>query len=126
MLGLGNDSPHCSSQQPDPTKIRDNEAVNICSKPFKKAQTGHYKVAKETGVKAKTITSTDRQNETEILSQIIQYEQKIGRQPTMLDLLCRFPREELEAVWQDLLWLYSDIGETEWSSTTDIKQVVAQ
>ncbi len=48
------------------------------------------------------------QNETEILSRVIQYEQELGCQPGLLDLALRFSHEELDAVWDSLVWLYPD------------------
>lgn len=50
-----------------------------------------------------------RQNETDILSRIIQFERELGCQPGLLDLLCHFSREEIDAVWDSLVWIYPDL-----------------
>jgi hypothetical protein len=47
-----------------------------------------------------------QQNEQNILSGIIQYECELGREPQLLDLLCRFGHAEIDAVRTDLEWLY--------------------
>jgi hypothetical protein len=47
--------------------------------------------------------------EEDILSGIIHLEEELGRQPNLLDLLCRFSRQELDIVWDSLLWLYPDL-----------------
>ena len=53
--------------------------------------------------------SLDRwQRETCIIRNIIQFENELGRPLTMLDLLCRFDRLEIDCVSDMLRWLVVD------------------
>jgi hypothetical protein len=85
------------SQAATSTSLESSErrrAASIkCTPCHKKAQAGH----KVTKVKE------------DILSRVIQLEKELGCQPGLLDLLCRFNREEIGLVWDDLLWIYPDL-----------------
>ncbi len=65
-----------------------------------------------------------RQNETAILSRVIRLEQRLGRELCLADLLSHFSYKEIDAVWNDLLWLYPNLGNEE-SATVDAELVVA-
>lgn len=36
-------------------------------------------------------------------------QQELGRAPCLDDLLCRFSREELDLVWDSVIWIYPDL-----------------
>jgi hypothetical protein len=98
------------------------------SAPSKKAKAGN-KVAKAKAIsnvsRDRQIETTQeefrRQNETDILSQIIQFERELGCQPGLLDLLCRFSRAEIDTVWDSLIWLYPDLMS---KGTTTVPELV--
>jgi hypothetical protein len=46
------------------------------------------------------------ERETKLISEIVQFGNELGRSPTMLDLLCRFHRLEIDSVSDMLNWLY--------------------
>jgi hypothetical protein len=55
----------------------------------------------------------ERQNEKDILSRVVRLEIEFDHEPTLLDLLCRFNRAEIQAVWDSLVWLYPDLDRNE-------------
>jgi len=71
-----------------------------------------HKVAK-TNVKARVVSKSrirkDEKRRNDIISRVIQLEKDLGGcAPGLLDLSLRFSREEIDAVWDDLMWLYPD------------------
>jgi hypothetical protein len=96
----------CNSRLADAS---DNKAVLKCKHPEKGAKAVH-KVTKTKSKKRIGQSQEEfRQNETDILSRVIQLERELGCQPGLLDLLCRFSRAEIDAVWDSLIWLYPDL-----------------
>jgi hypothetical protein len=105
-----------------------NEAVNK-HKPSKKARAVHIARTKVISKKQQLpefrrkwqnetdrinrIVVLERQNETDILSRVIRLEIELGHEPTLLDLLCRFNRVEIQAVWDSLVCLYPDLDRKE-------------
>lgn len=150
QMGLSHPD-NCPSTSPTTTNGREltaNKAtlfenVDNCSKKIISKKQAALKIitrakARETGntvVKAKAISKTwigqtpeefRGQNEMSILSRIIQYEMELGMAPQSLDLLCRFSRAELDAVYVDLMWLYGhDLFSSAKTTVPDREMAVA-
>ena len=119
--GIYVDTHQNSSQHTSPTTRKLPNAVN------KRNVVPSRKAKAETKVTTRQTEESHKRDET--VSQIIQLEQELGGvQPTLLDLLCRFSKSELDAVWDQIIWLYPDLcrKKTETpSEQMEIVQVVA-
>jgi hypothetical protein len=91
-------------QRLQPRKLL-NSVHNKCKPSFQRVQAG-TPVANVRVLSKKRIGQTRLENEEKILSRVIQYERQIGREPQLLDLLCILSSAEIEAVRNDLEWLY--------------------
>jgi hypothetical protein len=59
------------------------------------------------------VLGNNKHDETDILSRVVQLENELGHEPSLLDILCRFNRAEIQPIWDSLVWLYSDLGRKE-------------
>ena len=127
MLGSVDSSTksHQSSPQQTNSAIRKTSVVpnNKCTPSHKKAKAGHYKVAKAKAVSKKPCAKSVTLNETDIISRVIELERELGCQLGLLDLLCRFSRAEIDAIWDSLIWLYPDLM-SKGATKTQFLQVV--
>lgn len=98
-------NPHHHNQHPSFY----NASANIEFKSLpRQAQTGTTVVVRAISKQriGQTVEEFRRENEQQILSDIIKYETELGRRPEWFDLLGRFSRLELKVVEQDLRWIY--------------------
>ena len=126
---------HDNSTSPSPATSHRNVVINK-PKPFHKAKKAVYKVAERAKAVSKKRFSRNRsrnqelkefrrrwQKETDILSRVIQLEQELGREPELNDLLGKFNRSEIDAVWDSLLWLYPNFRTT--TAVPELELVIA-
>src|SRR5215831_7614813 len=102
-MGFSTESHH--SHQSSPTRRITSAVINKCKSSRNKKAQAVYKVAKRREVKESQL---DRDL---ILSQVIELEQELGCEPTLLDLFCRFSKAEIDAVWDSIIWLYPYLDE---------------
>jgi hypothetical protein len=81
----------------------------------RKEQHRRLQVQTKTKVRGKAVSISrlileEEKWKEDILSRIIKLETKTGCALGLLDLLCHFSRAEINAVWNDLMWLYPDLN----------------
>jgi hypothetical protein len=86
---------------------------NKCSCNKRKEQHRRLQVQTKTKIRGKAVSISrlileEEKWKEDILSRIIKLEMKTGCALGLLDLLCHFSRAEINAVWNDLMWLYPD------------------
>jgi len=96
-----------NSHQPSLTRKIRSAVSNKRMPSLVKVQAGN--IVKVSQAKAVSKDWIERRRTEDILSRIIRFEGAKCKEPSILDLLGHFSRQEIQAVYSDLLWLYPDL-----------------